>query len=131
MKIFSGGKQLSPAAARNCFLVNQLATPGLGSLMGGRILPGLGQLALAVIGFGFVMIWFLKLMKQYYSVADENYVASDVSYSSYAFAGFLFFAASWLWSLLTSLSIVRDAKTPEPPPPGSVPPRITKEPPKM
>src|SRR4051812_23285352 len=104
MKIFSAGKQLSPAAARNCFLVNQFATPGLGSLMGGRIIPGLGQLALAILGFVFVLVWFLQTMKQYYSLAgDEFQNPSPVSYGHYALAGFLFFAASWLWSLLTSL----------------------------
>jgi hypothetical protein len=132
MKIFSGGKQLSPSAARNCFLVNQFATPGLGSLMGGRVLSGLGQLLLAVVGCGLVMFWFFKTMKQYYSIAgDEMAAPADVSYASYALAGFFIFIASWLWSLLTSISIVRSAKVPEPPTPGSVPPRITNIPPKM
>jgi hypothetical protein len=127
MKTSSGGKQLSPAAARNCFFVNQFATPGLGSLMGGRILAGLGQLLLAIIGFGFVMIWFYQTIKIYYSLADEEIPDSPhVSYARYFFAGALFFGASWLWSLLTSISLIRGAKVPEPPPPGSIPPRITK-----
>jgi hypothetical protein len=130
MKIFSSGKSLSPAAARNCALMNQLATPGLGSLMGGRILSGLGQLALALIGFGFVMAWFVQTLKLYYSLMGDN-VPAPVSYGRYFLAGALFFAASWLWSLLTSISLVRQAKTPEPPPPGSIPPRITNLPPKM
>jgi len=125
MKIFSGGKQLSPAAARNCFLVNQFATPGLGSLMGGRIVAGLGQLLLALIGFALVTFWFLQTMKQYYGTVDED-APAPVSYARYFIAGFLVFGASWLWSLLTSFSLVRAAKTPEPLPPGSVPPRITK-----
>ena len=94
--------------------------------MGGRILPGIGQLALALLGFGFVTVWFLQTMKQYYSLAGDDYVQIQVSYAHYALAGFLFFASSWLWSLLTSISLVRNAKTPPPPPPGSVPPRITK-----
>jgi hypothetical protein len=131
MKIFSDGKQLSPSAARNCLLVNQFATPGLGSLMGGRVVAGLGQLALAIIGFGLVLFWFFKTMKQYYSLMGEEIITTNVSYARYAIAGFLFFAASWLWSLLTSFSIIRNAKTPIPPPPGSVPPRITNVPPKM
>ena len=99
--------------------------------MGGRIIPGVGQLALAILGFVFVTVWFLQTMKQYYSLAGEDYVQVQVSYAHYGIAGFLFFAASWLWSLLTSISIVRNAKVPEPTPPGSVPPRITKQPPKM
>ena len=125
MKIFSGGKQLSPAAARNCFLMNQFATPGLGSLMGGRIIAGVGQLLLALIGFALVLVWFVKTMKEYYSLTGDD-IPVQVSYSQYFFAGALIFGASWLWSLLTSYSLMRSAKTPEPPPPGSVPPRITK-----
>ena len=126
MKIFSGAKTLSPAAARNCLLMNLFATPGLGSLMGGRLLAGLGQLLLFLIGFAFIGFWFYWTIKEYYSLMGEDAPSSQVSYARYFFIGALFAAASWLWSLLTSLSLVRQAKTPEPPPPGSVPPRITK-----
>jgi hypothetical protein len=130
MKIFSAAKTLSPAAARNCFLMNQFATPGLGSLMGGRIIPGVGQLFLALVGFALVMVWFLRTMKEYYSLMGED-TPSAISYGKYFFSGVMFFGASWLWSLLTSISLVRQAKTPPPPPPGSVPPRITNPPGKM
>ena len=125
MKIFSGGKQLKPATARNCFLMNQLATPGLGSLMGGRIIAGIGQLTLALIGFALVIVWFVKTMKEYYSLMGED-IPVQISFSHYFLAGALIFGASWFWSLITSVSIVRSAKTPEPPPPEGVPPRITK-----
>ena len=110
--------------------MNQLATPGLGSLMGGRIIAGIGQLVLALAGFGLVMAWFVQTLKEYYSLMGEE-VPAPVSYGRFFLAGALLFAASWLWALLTSLSLVRQAKTPEPPPPGSVPPRITNPPPKM
>jgi hypothetical protein len=127
MKTFSGGKLLSPATARNCFFVNQFATPGLGSLMGGKILAGIGQLLLALLGFGLLMVWFLQTIKAYYSLADEDAPElTHVSYARYFFAGALFFGASWLWSLYTSISLIRSAKVPEPLPPGSIPPRITK-----
>ena len=131
MKIFSAAKPLSAAKARNCFLMNQFATPGLGSLMGGRIIPGLGQLFLALVGFAFIMIWFLKTMKEYYSLMGEDAPSMSSSYGRFFLAGALFFAASWLWSLLTSISLMRQAKTPEPPPPGTTPPRITNTPGKM
>ena len=39
---------LSRSAARNAALLNQCATPGLGSLMAGRRLAGIGQLLLAI-----------------------------------------------------------------------------------
>ena len=47
-------KLLSPATARNAALVNQLATPGLGTIMAGRIVTGAGQLLLALAGFLFL-----------------------------------------------------------------------------
>ena len=127
MKTSSAGKTLSPAAARNCLLMNLFATPGLGSLMGGRILAGLGQLLIFLVGFAFIGLWFYCTMKQYYSLMDfsADDTRAKVSYIHYFLAGFLFAAASWLWSLLTSLSLMRQAKTPEPTTPGSVPPRIT------
>ena len=52
---------LNKSKARNCALINQLATPGLGSLMGGRIFAGIGQLILAVAGFIMVTGWFIQL----------------------------------------------------------------------
>jgi hypothetical protein len=124
MKIFSGAKTLSPAAARNYLLMNLFATPGLGSLLGGRLIAGLGQLILFLIGFAFITFWFIKTMKEYYSLMGED-VPVQVSYARYFLAGFLFAAASWLWSLLTSIRMVQQAKPPEPAAPGTSPPRIT------
>src|SRR5215469_9792850 len=122
MKIFSGGKLLKPASARNCFLVNQFATPGLGSLMGGRIVAGSGQLLLSLIGFALVIYWFLRTMQEYYSLISSD--ATPVSYAKFGLAGLLFFAAAWLWSLLTSISMIRQAKEQEPKNPSGPPPRI-------
>ena len=131
MKIFSAAKPLSPAKARNCFLMNQFATPGLGSLMGGRVIPGIGQLLLSLAGFAFIMFWFFRTMKEYYSLMGEDAPSVSSSYGRFFLAGAMLFGASWLWSLLTSVSLMRQAKTPEPPPPGTIPPRITNIPPKM
>ena len=126
MKIFSGAKVLSPAAARNCLLMNLFATPGLGSLMGGRVFAGLGQLILFLIGFALVCVWFFRMMKTYYSLGDFSTDSVPVAPSNFRYflAGFLFAAASWLWSLLTSIRMVQLAKTPEPAQPGTAPPKI-------
>jgi len=123
MKIFSGAKTLSPSAARNCLLMNLFATPGLGSLMGGKIIAGLGQLFLFLIGFVFITFWFIKTMKEYYSLKGED-IPIHTSYGRYFLAGFLFAAASWLWSLLTSIRLVQQAKVPEPAQPGTSPPKL-------
>ena len=90
---------------------------------------GLAQGAVAIlIGFAFVCVWFFRMMKTYYSISDfsEESVPIHASSVYHFLAGFLFAGAAWLWSLLTSLRMVAQAKTPEPALPGSVPPRITK-----
>jgi hypothetical protein len=122
MKTSSVGKVLSRATARNTFLINQFATPGLGSLMAGRFVVGLGQLLLALAGFGLVVAWFVALITQVYQQIDNG--VAPKSYSLLGAAGGSTFLAAWLWSLITSLSLLREAreneaKTNPPPPPGS------------
>jgi hypothetical protein len=100
----------SPVKARNCALMNQLATPGLGSLMGGRTWAGAGQLALALIGFGLVGWWFVKtVIVSYYGLMFDQQ-SEPPSYARWGWAGVTVFAASWFWALISSLSIYRQAK---------------------
>src|SRR5208283_1639333 len=90
-------KPISQSAARNAALVNQLATPGLGSLMAGRWIAGLGQLALAVAGFVMVVVWFFAVMVQYY-----GQITGDVSTHPAGWigeTGAILFIASWFWAL--------------------------------
>jgi hypothetical protein len=107
-----GARPLDRTKARNCFLINQFATPGLGSLMAGRLAAGIGQLLVAVAGFTLVMLWFTLRMSQVY-----DQVVNDAEPKSAAWAlgsGAAVFAAAWLWSLATSLSVLRQARTSEP-----------------
>jgi hypothetical protein len=127
-----GQKPPSQAAARNAALVNQLATPGLGSLMAGRWAAGIGQLALAVAGFVMVVVWFFEVMIEYY-----GQVTGDVQVRSIGWigeAGAILFVVSWFWALVTSVSLLRQAKAEEPTGPRSVPPRaadLPGQPPKL
>lgn len=108
MKTSSAGKALNLTTARNCFLINQFATPGLGSLMAGRYASGVGQLLLALAGFGLILAWFVAVMAQVYQQMN-----SDVTPPSKAWLGelgALVFAVSWIWSLVTSLSLMREAR---------------------
>ena len=105
---------VSAAAARNAFLVNQFATPGLGSLMAHRWIAGSGQLGLAVLGFVLVMVWFFKVMIEYY-----GQITGDVPIRPVAWIGELgaaLFILAWIWSLFTSISLLRHCKD-EPVPP--------------
>jgi hypothetical protein len=97
--------------ARNCFLINQCATPGLGSLMAGRRAAGMGQLLVAVAGFVMIVCWFVQVNLQVY-----NELVKDVPPKSVAWLGItgaVIFVAAWCWSLVTSLSILREARASE------------------
>lgn len=108
MRIFSVKKPLNRTTARNSFLINQFATPGLGSLMAGRWVAGMGQLILAVIGFCLVLVWFSRLMWQ--TIQQFNGLEPHVSVAWLGEAGALLFVAAWVWSLVTSLSLLREAR---------------------
>jgi hypothetical protein len=111
MKFFSPPAPLSPARARNCLLLNQFATPGLGSLMCRRFLAGAGQLGLFLTGFGLFLAWFVDEMRQFYGMmfnSDEIQL-----HPKYAFVGIAVAALAWLWAWVTSISLLREAKSNE------------------
>lgn len=101
-------KPLSPASARNYALLNQLATPGLGSLLAGRILAGLGQLAVAVLGFAMVLAWFLTVIIQFYSLISGNGNPRSVAWLG--LSGFGVFALAWCWALVSTIGILREGR---------------------
>jgi 4a-hydroxytetrahydrobiopterin dehydratase len=112
MKPFSAPKKNSRAAAKNALLLNLFATPGLGSLVARRWFAGAGQLTLAIVGFVIFCIPLFKILAQYYGLmfADAppppiNWV---VLFTVIGFGTGLFILA-WLWSLVTSLSLLREA----------------------
>ena len=110
MKLFSpSGKPLSRATARNAALINQLATPGLGSLLGRRWIAGSGQLLLAIAGFTLFVIWFVKDMYQYYGQITGDVEVRPIG--NFLVSGLSLFGAAWLWSLMTSFSLLREASS--------------------
>lgn len=111
MKIFSATgarstrRQTTPL---NCLLINQLGTPGLGSLMGGRIVAGTIQLSMAVSGFILVCVWFAqRAAESYHEFSDLP--AQPARFPWLGRAGFLLFALSWMMAWFTSISLVRHA----------------------
>jgi len=110
MKLFSPRrKPVSRAAARNAALVNQLATPGLGSLMARRWLEGVGQTGLALAGFVMVCAWFFKELAQYYGQITGDVQPHPVGWIGEW--GAILFVVSWFWALVTSFSLLREAST--------------------
>jgi len=101
-------KPIDFAKARNAALVNQFATPGLGSLMAGRWIAGSGQLALALAGFVMVMVWFFKIMIQYLGQITGDVQPRPVGWIGVT--GGILFVASWFWALVTSVSLLFEAR---------------------
>jgi len=101
-------KPVDSAGARNAALVNQCATPGLGSLMAGRWIAGSGQLALAVAGFVMVIVWFFKIMIQYFGQITGDVQPHPVGWIG--MTGGIMFVASWLWAWVTSISLFFEAR---------------------
>jgi hypothetical protein len=121
MKPFSRRQPLKPlsrSTARNSALINQFATPGLGSLLAGRYVAGVGQLLLALAGFGLILAWFAALMIGIYGEIQGNAPGKSVGWLGEL--GALTFGGAWVWALLTSLSILREARESEPKPPPPI-----------
>ena len=109
MKPSLAPKRTSRVKARNAALLNQLATPGLGSLMARRWLAGSGQLLLSLAGFALVMVWFGQMMLRYYGqIAGDSTGQGPVGFMNLVL-GAVLFALAWLWSLVTSFSLLREA----------------------
>ena len=79
--------------------------------MAGRRAAGIGQLLLAVAGFVLVVAWFSLVAIQTYNLFMNDTQSKSVAWVGEAGAAVFF--ASWLWALLTSLSILREARANE------------------
>lgn len=107
---FPGPKPVSRARARNATLLNLLATPGLGSLLCRRWVAGIGQLLLSLAGFAVFLLWFVKEMSRYYGLADFNAPPPSVKpLWPVAATGAGLVALAWLWSAVTSVSLLIEA----------------------
>src|SRR5512142_2376020 len=89
-------KPLSRAGARNAVVVNQLATPGLGSLMAGRWVAGIGQLLLALAGFGMLTTWLLTVIIHQLRELTEDVAPQSTTPVWLGKAGALLFVAAWV-----------------------------------
>ncbi|MEW6303986.1 MAG: hypothetical protein AB1705_10975 [Verrucomicrobiota bacterium] len=104
-------RPLTRERAQGCLLLNQLVTPGLGTLMAGRRVTGWLQVLLAGAGFVLVVGWFA----QFY--ADLHRQFSELPPQPWPYpwmgkVGLLLFVAAWLWALVSSISILRSVRVP-------------------
>jgi hypothetical protein len=101
---------MTRSKAVNCMIVNLLATPGLGSLLGGRKMAGVIQLCFSVTGFSLVVVWFGYLFTNVYR--QMKGIDPLPPHPWLGWSGLLLFAISWFLSLATSLSLLREAREP-------------------
>lgn len=102
---FERNRLVSRTTAWICLLINLLVTPGLGSLVAGRLWSGLIELVIAFTGFCFVMTWFFHLFKL---IAQAGTLDAGMRvYNWQAILGLTLFGLAWLLSLITSINIVR------------------------
>ncbi len=112
MKLFSpAGVPPSRATARNATLLNLLATPGLGSLLGRRWLAGGGQIILFLAGFILFCVGNFNIIASYYRLAFSDIPPPGGHSGNTIWMGVVVCVAAWLWSAVTSFSLLREAAT--------------------
>ena len=109
MRPSSTRKKVSRTQARNAALLNQLGTPGLGSLLAGRWFAGTGQLVLFLAGFVLFCLWAFRNLSQYYQMMFSDAPKTAAGNGHLALVGVAICAVAWVWSLVTSLSLFREA----------------------
>jgi len=94
--------------------INLGATPGLGSFVAGHRVVGLFQMGLAVSGFIAILAWFWGLLR---GAWESVQAGGSISWppAQALIVGCALFAGAWLWSMVTSLQILRDLRKTRPP----------------
>jgi hypothetical protein len=101
-------RPLDETLAWGCLAANLIGVPGVGTAMAGRRTEGLGQVILAV-GGGIPLTWFL--LAYVAAVLRTQALPPDDGPDVRALVlGLGLFLAGWLWSLVSSVSIVREAR---------------------
>jgi 4a-hydroxytetrahydrobiopterin dehydratase len=109
MKPSSARKKISRSQARNAALLNQLGTPGLGSLLAGRRVAGALQLLVFLAGFFLFCFWAARNLEQYYRMAFHSAPNEPTGVGWMAWTGVGICVLAWIWSLQTSFSLLREA----------------------
>ncbi|HXP63745.1 MAG TPA: hypothetical protein VN829_24780 [Dongiaceae bacterium] len=121
-------RPLSPQTAWGCLTTN-VAVPGLGSLVAGRI-AGYPQAALALGGTALTLafglrffVWFAANWSRLHDPGADSAATLLEMWLAvrWALLGIALFALGWLWALATSLALLTAAKKNQPP---TAPPRL-------
>ena len=113
-------KPLNRSEAWACLAINLAVCPGLGSIVAGRW-AGFGQVIVAAVGVALAMVGATGFFTTWYQTLEMP-IAGRPFWT--AISGVVLFIAGWLWSLLTSIQVVKQTTRPTtlsqwgaPPPP--------------
>jgi hypothetical protein len=115
-------EHLTRSKAWSLCLINLLAFPGMGTAMAGRRI-GLAQAAIMLTGFGMVLGFMVVFFKAIFKVlldpmmSEGEWKGLYKPYAWLAIAGLALCVISWIWALVSSISILRAAKAREARPP--------------
>lgn len=125
-------RSLSSDLAWACVMQN-LATPGIGSLKARRFFAGSCQLTLAIAGCFLACAWVIEWSYRINQAQNGEPIPQNPSGWLLKW-GVVCFGLSWLWALITCVSLVLQAKAAERRNPQKIPPRLgdsSRKPPKL
>jgi hypothetical protein len=97
-----------------CFFVNQLAWPGIGTIMAGRKI-GIVQAVLMIAGFCMALAFGLMYLSAVYKFAMDG-TATEAKWKAMqpsrwlGIGGFALCGVAWFWSLFSSFQILRESR---------------------
>ena len=102
---------ISRQQARTCMIVNQLACPGIGTLMGGRRVTGLIQAAMMIAGFCSVITWGVLQISAVYKFALDARATEVAQPPAWVgIGGLALCAIAWFWALFSSFRILHESR---------------------
>jgi hypothetical protein len=105
-------------------VINQLATPGLGSWIAGHRVAGAGQLAFSISGFLYFLVRCVEMVGTSIRTALDGGIAPGFPMEAWNRA-LLLIGIAWLWAGITSLQLFRELRNlPAPPPTLPTPPTL-------
>lgn len=106
-------------------VINQLATPGLGSWIAGHRIAGAGQLAFSCSGFLYFLFCCVHHVSESIRTALDGGESPSFPMEAWN-RTLLIFGIGWLWAAITSLQMLWEIRNtphvPAPPPLASPPP---------
>jgi hypothetical protein len=106
-----GERPAKRSKAWSYLISNLLVLPGLGSVMARRKVSGYSQMLLAIVGFFMTLVALAKIALAW---VQDFQLPADPALYKLAIYGMAIFIVSWVWSLITSLEVLRESeKSPE------------------